>query len=172
MNTGDVYLYDTISSSVTNVIQAHKAPLAIISFNSTGTLMATASDKGTVIRVFSVPNGKRSSNSDVDHIQPGSFRSPSTQYPACWRSALTLTLFTSSNLLPEAIKQRLAAAPPWHASLPTADPSPRVMCRRLELKMTIHRLPARLVEGIMEIASMVTVRLPPKTHKWEAMNRS
>ncbi|KAG0145320.1 hypothetical protein CROQUDRAFT_45983 [Cronartium quercuum f. sp. fusiforme G11] len=59
VSTGDVYLYDALSSSVTNVIQAHKAPLAIISFNSTGTLMATASDKGTVIRVFSVPNGEK-----------------------------------------------------------------------------------------------------------------
>ncbi|KAH9814448.1 WD40-repeat-containing domain protein [Melampsora americana] len=59
VSTGDVYLYDAMSSSVTNVIQAHKAPLALISFNSTGTLMATASDKGTVIRVFSVPSGEK-----------------------------------------------------------------------------------------------------------------
>ncbi|KAA1066579.1 autophagy protein [Puccinia graminis f. sp. tritici] len=58
-NHGDVLIYDAITLSVTNVIQAHKAPLAIISFNSTGTLMATASDKGTVIRVFSVPNGQK-----------------------------------------------------------------------------------------------------------------
>ncbi|PLW15391.1 hypothetical protein PCANC_20483 [Puccinia coronata f. sp. avenae] len=58
-NHGDVLIYDTITLSVTNVIQAHKAPLAIISFNSTGTLMATASDKGTVIRVFSVPDGQK-----------------------------------------------------------------------------------------------------------------
>ncbi|KAI9602338.1 hypothetical protein H4Q26_001626 [Puccinia striiformis f. sp. tritici PST-130] len=58
-NNGDVLIYDAITLSVTNVIQAHKAPLAIISFNSTGTLMATASDKGTVIRVFSVPNGQK-----------------------------------------------------------------------------------------------------------------
>ena len=58
-NHGDVLIYDAITLSVTNVIQAHKAPLAIISFNSTGTLMATTSDKGTVIRVFSVLNGQK-----------------------------------------------------------------------------------------------------------------
>jgi len=38
-------------------VQAHKTSLACVQLNSTGTLLATASDKGTVIRVFSVPNG-------------------------------------------------------------------------------------------------------------------
>lgn len=52
-------LFDALSLSVTNIIQAHKSPLAHLSLNSTGTLLATASDKGTVIRVFSVPNGDK-----------------------------------------------------------------------------------------------------------------
>ncbi|GAA5967556.1 hypothetical protein JCM11641_005692 [Rhodosporidiobolus odoratus] len=58
-NTGDVLLFDAVSLSVVNIIQAHKTPIAHIALNSTGTLLATASDKGTVIRVFSVPNGDR-----------------------------------------------------------------------------------------------------------------
>ena len=44
---------------MTNIIQAHKSPLACVTLNSSGTLLATASDKGTVIRVFSVPNGDK-----------------------------------------------------------------------------------------------------------------
>lgn len=56
---GDVLLLDSLTLSVTNIIQAHKTPLAAIAFNSTGTLLATASDKGTVIRVFGVPNGDK-----------------------------------------------------------------------------------------------------------------
>ncbi|WRT69684.1 uncharacterized protein IL334_006674 [Kwoniella shivajii] len=57
--TGDVLLFDTISLSALNVIQAHKTPVAALALNSTGTMLATASDKGTVVRVFSVPDAKK-----------------------------------------------------------------------------------------------------------------
>ncbi|ORX37706.1 WD40-repeat-containing domain protein [Kockovaella imperatae] len=57
--TGDVLLFDTISLSALNVIQAHKSPIACLALNSTGTMLATASDKGTVVRVFSVPDAKK-----------------------------------------------------------------------------------------------------------------
>ncbi|CBQ69348.1 related to ATG18-Phosphatidylinositol 3,5-bisphosphate-binding protein [Sporisorium reilianum SRZ2] len=56
---GDVLIFDLLSLSVTNVIQAHKTPISALALNSTGTLLATASDKGTVIRVFSVPAAQK-----------------------------------------------------------------------------------------------------------------
>ena len=57
--TGDVLLFDTLTLSALNVIQAHKSPIACLALNSTGTMLATASDKGTVVRVFSVPDAKK-----------------------------------------------------------------------------------------------------------------
>ncbi|GBE89254.1 WD40 repeat-like protein [Sparassis latifolia] len=57
--TGDVLLFSTRSLSVANVIQAHKSPISFLSINSTGTLLATASDKGTVIRVWSIPGAEK-----------------------------------------------------------------------------------------------------------------
>lgn len=57
--TGDVLLFDTLNLSAINVIQAHKSPIACLALNSTGTMLATASDKGTVVRVFSVPDAKK-----------------------------------------------------------------------------------------------------------------
>ncbi|KDQ18780.1 hypothetical protein BOTBODRAFT_28280 [Botryobasidium botryosum FD-172 SS1] len=54
-NSGDVLLFDTRSLSVVNVLQAHKSPISFLAINSTGTMLATASDKGTVIRVWSLP---------------------------------------------------------------------------------------------------------------------
>uniref|UniRef100_V5GGP3 Putative wd repeat domain phosphoinositide-interacting protein 2 n=2 Tax=Ixodes ricinus TaxID=34613 RepID=V5GGP3_IXORI len=39
------------------MIPAHDSPLAALAFNTAGTLIATASEKGTVIRVFNVSDG-------------------------------------------------------------------------------------------------------------------
>ncbi|KAK7685045.1 autophagy protein [Cerrena zonata] len=58
-NAGDVLIFSTRTLTVTNVIQAHKSPISCISINSTGTLLATASDKGTVIRVWSIPGAEK-----------------------------------------------------------------------------------------------------------------
>ena len=57
--SGDVLLYDLNKMEEVTVIQAHQTPLSYIAINNDGTLMATSSEKGTVIRVFSIPDGKK-----------------------------------------------------------------------------------------------------------------
>ncbi|EPQ53737.1 WD40 repeat-like protein [Gloeophyllum trabeum ATCC 11539] len=59
VQSGDVLLFNTRSLTVANVIQAHKSPISFLSINSNGTLLATASDKGTVIRVWSIPGAEK-----------------------------------------------------------------------------------------------------------------
>ncbi|KAF8325712.1 WD40 repeat-like protein [Amanita rubescens] len=56
---GDVHIFSTRSLTVVNAIQAHKTPLSFLSINSTGTLLATASEKGTVIRVWNIPSAEK-----------------------------------------------------------------------------------------------------------------
>lgn len=56
---GSIMIFDTISLTAINMIQAHKSAIAAMAINSQGTMLATASDKGTVIRVFSVPDAKK-----------------------------------------------------------------------------------------------------------------
>ncbi|KAF3853395.1 hypothetical protein F7725_014083, partial [Dissostichus mawsoni] len=56
---GEITVYDANNLSTLTLIQAHDSPLAALAFNSSGTKLASASEKGTVIRVFSVPEGQR-----------------------------------------------------------------------------------------------------------------
>ncbi|KAI8884598.1 WD40 repeat-like protein [Backusella circina FSU 941] len=56
---GDIEIYDASALKLANIVQAHKSPISCISMNSEGTLLATASEKGTVIRVFSIPSAEK-----------------------------------------------------------------------------------------------------------------
>lgn len=56
---GEVQIFDTINLRPITMIPAHDSSLAAIAFDWYGTKLATASEKGTVIRVFSIPQGKR-----------------------------------------------------------------------------------------------------------------
>lgn len=57
--SGEVLIYDTVTQKAVNVIEAHRSPLCCIALNSEGTMLATASETGTIIRVFSVPKGQK-----------------------------------------------------------------------------------------------------------------
>ncbi|KAJ3119061.1 autophagy protein [Nowakowskiella sp. JEL0407] len=53
LSTGDLTILDTISLESLAVIHAHKSHIVAVECNSNGNLVASASDKGTIIRVFS-----------------------------------------------------------------------------------------------------------------------
>ncbi|OJD14322.1 hypothetical protein AJ78_05317 [Emergomyces pasteurianus Ep9510] len=57
--SGEVLIFDTLKLEAINVVEAHKSPLSCLAMNTEGTLLATASDKGTIIRVFSVPDAHK-----------------------------------------------------------------------------------------------------------------
>ncbi|XP_072298472.1 WD repeat domain phosphoinositide-interacting protein 1 isoform X2 [Eucyclogobius newberryi] len=58
-STGELQVYDASALSPVTVIPAHHSPLAALSFNASASRLASASRKGTVIRVFSIPQGQR-----------------------------------------------------------------------------------------------------------------
>lgn len=87
--TGDVLIFDAVKLEAINVIEAHRSPLALIALNSDGTLLATASDKGTIIRIFSVPDGHK-----LYQFRRGSM--PSRIYSMSFNTASTLLCVSSS----------------------------------------------------------------------------
>ncbi|XP_076636306.1 autophagy-related 18a isoform X4 [Colletes latitarsis] len=56
---GEVQIFDAINLQAKIMIPAHDSPLAALAFNPNGTKIATASEKGTVIRVFQVHDGTK-----------------------------------------------------------------------------------------------------------------
>ena len=57
---GEVKVYDTLyPKSIKTKIKAHKSPILKMSLNNEGDRLATCSCKGTIIRIFSLPNGDK-----------------------------------------------------------------------------------------------------------------
>lgn len=54
---GDVVIFDLDTLSPVTVIRAHRSPLIKVELNEDGTLLATTSNRGTLVRVFAVPSG-------------------------------------------------------------------------------------------------------------------
>jgi autophagy-related protein 18 len=56
---GLVQVYDCFNMQSRSVIEAHNSRLAYLSISNQGHLLATASMKGTMMRVFTLPEGKK-----------------------------------------------------------------------------------------------------------------
>ncbi|KAK5078343.1 autophagy protein [Lithohypha guttulata] len=88
--SGEILLFDAIKLEAINVVEAHKSPLSCIIFNSEGTVMATASDKGTIVRVFSIPDGHK-----LYQFRRGSM--PSRIYSMAFNITTTLLCVSSAS---------------------------------------------------------------------------
>ncbi|KAK0706733.1 protein-vacuolar targeting protein Atg18 [Lasiosphaeria miniovina] len=88
--SGEVLIFDTVTLKAVNVIEAHRSPLCCIALNSDGTLLATASETGTIIRVFSVPRGQK-----LFQFRRGTY--PSTIYSMSFNLSSTLLCVSSTS---------------------------------------------------------------------------
>jgi len=134
---GEVQIFDADTLGAKLMIPAHDNPLAALAFNATGTKIATASDKGTVIRVFSVHDGTKlyefrrgvkrcvsiyslafssdslflcaSSNTETVHIfKLEDPREPRpTEEPQGWMGYFGKALMTSASYLPTQVSEML-----------------------------------------------------------------
>lgn len=131
---GEVQIFDTVNLRAVTMIPAHDNPLVALAFNPTGTRIATASEKGTVIRVFSVPDGQKlfefrrgvkrcvtisslafnqdtaflcaSSNTETVHIfKLETDKSKPQEEPHGWMDYFGQALKTSANYLPSQVTE-------------------------------------------------------------------
>lgn len=88
--SGEVIVFDTQTCKVINVIEAHRSPLSFTAMNSDGTLLATASETGTIIRVFGIPSGQK-----LHEFRRGSI--PSTIHSLSFNLSSTLLCASSAS---------------------------------------------------------------------------
>ncbi|XP_021104287.1 WD repeat domain phosphoinositide-interacting protein 1 isoform X3 [Heterocephalus glaber] len=136
LTSGEIVLYDGNSLKTVCTIAAHEGTLAAITFNSSGSKLASASEKGTVIRVFSVPDGQRlyefrrgmkryvtisslvfsmdsqflcaSSNTETVHIfKLENLISSRTEEPSTWSGYVGKVFMAATNYLPAQVSDMM-----------------------------------------------------------------
>ncbi|EXV04734.1 WD40 domain protein [Metarhizium robertsii] len=115
--SGEVLVFDTLTLKAVNVIEAHRSPLSCICLNSDGTLLATASETGTIIRVFSIPRGQK-----LYQFRRGTY--PSTIYSMSFNLSSTLLCVSSTS---DTVHIFRLGTPPGHTTpggVPIETPSP------------------------------------------------
>lgn len=131
---GEVTLYDALNLNTVTVISAHASHVAAIAFSASGTSLASASERGTVIRVFSVPDGVKlfefrrgmkryvsisslsfsadtqflcaSSNTETVHIFRLEHHSPSQEAPS-WSAYMGKMFSAASTYLPSQVSDMM-----------------------------------------------------------------
>lgn len=111
--SGEVLIFDTLALKAVNVVEAHRAPLSSIALNNDGTLLATASETGTIIRVFSVPRGLK-----LYQFRRGTY--PSTIYSMSFNLSSTLLCVSSTT---DTVHIFRLGGPPVGATLPDSPTS-------------------------------------------------
>ncbi|XP_039509710.1 WD repeat domain phosphoinositide-interacting protein 1 isoform X2 [Pimephales promelas] len=134
VTAGRIALYDAGNLTEVTVIPAHSSHVAAVAFSASGSSLASASEKGTVIRVFSVPDGDKlfefrrgmkryvsisslsfsadaqflcaSSNTETVHIFRLQHHSPSTESPS-WSGYMGKMFSAASSFLPSQVSDMM-----------------------------------------------------------------
>lgn len=101
---GTLFLGDIISEKVDKVqkIKAHDSQISCISVNKDGTLLATSSDKGTLIRIFTTIDGAKISEfrRGTTYVEMNNISfDPHNKFLGCSSNAGTIHIFSLSGIM-------------------------------------------------------------------------
>ena len=123
---GEIILHDTINLKILGKITAHKSDLVQICFNSESNLLATASTTGTVIRLWSLPDGHllHTFRRGMTHVYINSISfCPASEFLLAGSSSGTVHLFVLPSALPS-LQHRYPYNPPTTTPTDTAEDPP------------------------------------------------
>ena len=150
---GEVQVFDTINLRAANMIPAHDSPLAALAFDASGTKLATASEKGTVIRVFSIPEGQK-----LFEFRRGVKRCVSICSLAFSMDGMFLSAFSNTETVHifklETVKEK-----------PQEEPTTWTGYFGKVLMASTSYLPSQVTEMFNQGRAFATVRLPFCGHK-------
>ena len=178
---GAVLLYDAARCEVLAEVAAHDSPLAALALSQEGgaaPLLATASDKGTIVRVFRAPDGKRTASfrrgrqptrilalafaSSGASAAPGR---PALLAAASASGAVHIFRLDAGAAAAEAAQsvRRVgggAAAAAAASAAAAAATAARLARGALSAAASVGVMPARLVDAVEPPTAAVIVRLP------------
>lgn len=165
--TGEVQLFDAFNLQAKLMIPAHDSPLAAISFNPSGSRLATASERGTVIRVFSVSDGARLIEfrrgvKRCAHVYSLSF-SQDSEYLALSSNTETIHIFRVeeglvNNNSAEFCQTKQAAAAP--AAAAAAEDTSWMGYLSKAVTVGASYLPAQVTDTLNQSRAFATVTVP------------
>lgn len=154
-STGAVRVQVGQDDRATHVFTAHQTALAALALNASGTLVATASEKGTVVKVFQASDGqllyrlRRSARPAV--ISCLTFRSDD-RFLAVASSSSTVHIFKLDPTTARAGEQDYAEASASPALRPAADPH-HTEPADMRLNPTIEQIATQIQKAVTKVAS-------------------
>lgn len=145
VRNGDIIIFDCSTLHPISVIEAHKTQVAAMVFSNDGSLLATASDKGTIIRIFSVETGVK-----LYQFRRGTYNtkiyslafSPDNMFVIASSATETVHIF---RLGEEEAKNTIIKTSGWLSGKPNASEKDIEIARQQELdKIVMNRENKRL----------------------------
>jgi len=148
---GELQVFDALNLQAKTMLPAHDSPVAAVAFNAAGTQVATASEKGTVIRVFNIKDGSKAYElrrglKRCAQISSMCF-SPDAQFLALSSNTETIHVFKLSE----------TAAPPAPAK---ADEGTWMGYLSKAVTASASYLPTQVTEVLNQGRAFATVHLP------------
>jgi autophagy-related protein 18 len=161
---GEAHIYDTTYMRHIGLIYAHNSSLAHLEFNSDGTMLATASEKGTVIRIFSTAVGA-GFGTKLYELRRGTY-AQATIYSMCFNSDSSFFSLTSDRETVHIFKLNRSDTVQCPDAGPESGPAsyyglPAIMGAALNtaLNTVISYLPMAIAEQYTQLRSFAQAKI-------------